>query len=932
MVRKLHLPLMFIRNVVMQRDTVEVSKLSNEEIIRRVQNKDQEAFAELIKRYTPRIWGVVVSNARQHQDAEEIKTDIWMAVWKNIRDLRNIESFGAWLYRIASNACKRYYTVSRHARHEIPHEAAVITDQLDELAAARYRERQLINDIKEAVHHLPQKLRSVGELFYLESWRINEIASEFGMPTGTVKTKLREIRTILREEFDAQPIRGRKMLAKSEKNLTQKVVPMKDVQKSVKIRKPAIFNVNPDDPTGGNWGAPEGLFAKFGKGTEKSVELTPDGSYFAMSTVFGLWWYDVKTMKPISLWNHIGRFAVNIDFSHNGKWVILSTVAPSIKVMEVETGETVIEIKDQNAYAGAACSSNGKWVAVADQEGHVRVLDIHTGEQIAQMDRGEHKWKTNDIEGLTFTPDGSMLASLVRNHKKYSKDNEVLNPDDEDDQIYVWDPETGKPVVKFSGLTFEISQDSRLIAGASTDGTLIDDELRYSDVAVWDIAGSEQIAYFTEHSNWINSIAFSPCGKYIASDDGILLVWEIVTGSVQKVVPNVDEPFYSNTGQLFAIRYPNKTDENPGFTNYIMDVWNIETNERTLEVCLGVGRYWFAYDLAKAYTNQLIELPAEGRTNKKSKGKTTTNIPMFDVVHELDFYGQGPEIDWIDDHTLVALSYDGLEFFDIDKVRHKNTHYFYDYVNGFVVMPSGEIRVVLCHHEERHKGWRIRTHDQLITKIPLPDEVYDRNCGPKFSPMGDRIAVGCETGNIYVWNIVDPDNPIVLKGHTHDSGVSTFSPDGQRLISYARDEPRRVWDLESCQEINRLEIDNSIDPVGFVYSPCGEFIAAELSTEIRIWDAEKLTSLRSIPQPKPHCWRTTPLVFSPCGHYIAGATCWEEGYDSLAVRVWDAETCEQVADLRGHGDLLESLAFSPNGKLLSAGCMDGTIVLWEVEV
>ncbi len=890
-----------------------VKKLTDQQLIQRVQHRDQEAFTELMKRYTPQIWGVVMSNARQHQDAEEIRTDIWMAVWKNIRDLRDIESFGAWLHRIASNACKRYYTVGRKARNEIPHEAAVIAEQLDELAASRYRERQLIADVKEAVHHLPQKLRSVGELFYLESWRINEIASEFGIPIGTVKTKLREIRTILRTEFDAEDVRGKDMLVKSERIRSREVAPTEQVKKSVKRRKPAIFNVNRDDPTGDSWGAPEGLFAKFGKGKEKSVELSPDGSYFAMSTVFGLWWYEVATMKPISLWNHFGRFAVNIGFSPDGKWVILSTVAPSVKVLEVETGKTVFEIEDQNAYAGLACSPNGKWVAVADQEGHVRVLDIHTGELIAQMDRGEHKWKTNDIEGLTFTPDGTLLASMVRNHKKYSKEKEVLNPEDEDAQIYVWEPETGKPVVKFTGEIFEVSQNSRLIAGGSSDGTLIDDELVFTDIAVWDIAAREQIAYFTEHTNWIRSIAFSPCGKYIASNDDILMVWEIATGSVQKVYPNVEQPFYSDSGQLFAIEYPDKPSDSPGFTNYTIDVWNVETNERTLEVCSGVGGYWFAYDIAKAYTNQLIELPAEGSINKESKGKATTNTPMLNVVHEFDFYDPGPEIEWIDDHTLVALSFDGLEFFDIDRMSHKNTLYFYDYLSGFVVLPSGEIQVISCNHEP----WRIRTHDRLITNIPLPDEMYDRNCCPEFSPLGDRIAVGCEMGNIYVWNIADPDNPSVLKAHKTDSDVSTFSPDGKRLISYSQGEPRRIWDIESLQEIGQLEFDNPNDPVGCVYSPCGEMIAVELKTEIRILDAESLTTLRSIPQPEPPRWRTTPLTFSPCSRFIAGATMWEEGYENLAVRIWDVESCEQVAVLRGHGDLLLDLAFSPNGKLLA---------------
>ena len=32
----------------------------------------------------------------------------------------------------------------------------------------------------------------------------------------------------------------------------------------------------------------------------------------------------------------------------------------------------------------------------------------------------------------------------------------------------------------------------------------------------------------------------------LQSSDDILLVWEIATGSVQKVVPNLDKPFYAN--------------------------------------------------------------------------------------------------------------------------------------------------------------------------------------------------------------------------------------------------------------------------------------------------------------------------------------------------------------------------------------------------
>ena len=270
----------------------------------------------------------------------------------------------------------------------------------------------------------------------------------------------------------------------------------------------------------------------------------------------GLWWYDVTTMQPISFWDDPPGCVFRLEFSPDGKLIILVTKHNPInlKVMDIARGECVLEIEEQSAYGDFACSSNGKWIAIADYEGHVRVLDIHTGEQIAQMDRGEHKWKTNDIEGLTFTPDGERLASMVRNHRKYSKENVCLNPDDEAAQIYVWEPQTGKPIVKFPGETFAISDDSRLIAGGSTDGTLRYDELLYSDIAVWDIAASEQIAYFTEHNDEIMSISvFFLVETTSHQSDDILLEWEIATGSVQRVAPNFDKPFYAK--QRAAIRY-----------------------------------------------------------------------------------------------------------------------------------------------------------------------------------------------------------------------------------------------------------------------------------------------------------------------------------------------------------------------------------------
>ena len=89
----------------MNYDLSTLNGLTDEELIQLVQNRNEAAFSELMSRYNPRIWRVVVAKSRQHQDAEEILMNIWIAVWENIDGLREVGSFGAWLRRIANNAC-----------------------------------------------------------------------------------------------------------------------------------------------------------------------------------------------------------------------------------------------------------------------------------------------------------------------------------------------------------------------------------------------------------------------------------------------------------------------------------------------------------------------------------------------------------------------------------------------------------------------------------------------------------------------------------------------------------------------------------------------------------------------------------------------------------------------------------------------------------
>ncbi|MDE0484502.1 MAG: sigma-70 family RNA polymerase sigma factor [Candidatus Poribacteria bacterium] len=189
-------------------DSESIGSVKDEELIRLVQNRNEAAFSELISRYTSRIWRVITANSRQRLDAEEILTDIWVVVWDNISGLKKVDSFGPWLQKIAYNACSRYYASAKRSRREIPHTDAELVEQIDQEASTRFRENMLRTEAREAVQYLPMRVRPIAVLYYLESWSMKEIAKELDLPIGTVKTKLRETRLLLRKEFGVESKRG----------------------------------------------------------------------------------------------------------------------------------------------------------------------------------------------------------------------------------------------------------------------------------------------------------------------------------------------------------------------------------------------------------------------------------------------------------------------------------------------------------------------------------------------------------------------------------------------------------------------------------------------------------------------------------------------------------------------------------------------------
>jgi WD40 repeat protein len=107
-----------------------------------------------------------------------------------------------------------------------------------------------------------------------------------------------------------------------------------------------------------------------------------------------------------------------------------------------------------------------------------------------------------------------------------------------------------------------------------------------------------------------------------------------------------------------------------------------------------------------------------------------------------------------------------------------------------------------------------------------------------------------------------------------------------------------------------------------VYSPDGKKVAtASGDNTIKIWDAESGNELRTL---TGHSESVRSLAISPDGRQIVS------GSNDKTIKLWNMETGQEIRTITGHTGLVQSVAFSPDGKkLVSSGSSEKNIKIWD---
>ena len=640
------------------------------------------------------------------------------------------------------------------------------------------------------------------------------------------------------------------------------------------------------------WELPKAAKARLGKGGINDLQFSPDGTLLAVGSTIGVWLYDVKTGKELSMFpskcqsltfSPDGRFLANgggrssrnelqlwevasgrkvaltdtlssasvVRFSENGK--VLTSVGVwgnTIRTLDVETGESTVKNFENRSAKRITLPepyalTHDKF-AVGGRCTKIELWDVRTGKMLSIYDEiGEDK----HVIALEFSPDGTHLASVSKNASG-----------DIQTTLRLWDTTSNdKPIIlrhifqKQTGWTnvLAFSPDGKILASGSTD----------KNVQLWDTATGRLFGRLTEHINGIAALTFSPDGTTLvsASTDGEVLFWSTQT---KKRLP-IHITGHTKRVKAAAFLNDNTTLASVAF-NGIISLWDLKTSQ--ISELHDIG-YLDLLTTAAFSPDRTKLVSIGGKGNVLFEGGL--GHPFSEIV--------------TDNYLRLTDVRTGQELTNL------KTSIF---ASEIVFSPQGKAMAFCSYNVIR--VWNMET--DTILNIPISDELNIDQDGNLVLPLGGFLPHTSEIKNALI-----------------------FSPDGRQLVSGTNGGRVDKWDAESGVELTSFTIKNPRREqiTDFSFSSNGVLLSVGSTKRIYIMGSKKLTLLREIDG------GTASLMFSPDDTMLVS------GLWNGEIEIWDVEAGSKLTTLDGHSAPVEMLVFSPDSKTLVSTGQDGTILVWD---
>lgn len=176
---------------------MDISSLSDNDLVCYVRDKDKQAFAYIIERFESRLSRYVMYIVNDLEGSKDIVQEVFIKGYINLASFDINSKFSSWIYRIAHNEAINYINKNKKFVN------FDTTNLLNELVSTFKKpeevifDEELILNFKEVINKIEKKYSEVLILYILEQKSYEEISYILRTPTSTVGTRIKRGKILL---------------------------------------------------------------------------------------------------------------------------------------------------------------------------------------------------------------------------------------------------------------------------------------------------------------------------------------------------------------------------------------------------------------------------------------------------------------------------------------------------------------------------------------------------------------------------------------------------------------------------------------------------------------------------------------------------------------------------------------------------------------